>query len=97
MMRDPHDILVRPLLTEKLTTLREDQNCVAFVVDKKATRIDVRRAVEQVLKVKVDAVRVINVKGKRKRQGRFVGWRPDWKKALVTLKEGEKLDLYESA
>ncbi|RMH36302.1 MAG: 50S ribosomal protein L23 [Nitrospirae bacterium] len=96
-MRDPHDILIRPLLTEKLTGLREAQNCVAFEVDRRASRIQIRRAVEQVLKVKVDAVRVINVKGKQKRQGRYMGWRPDWKKALVTLKEGEKLDLYESA
>lgn len=97
MMRDPHDVLIRPLLTEKLTRLREAQNCVAFEVDKRASRIEIRRAVEQVLKVKVDTVRIINIKGKQKRQGRFVGWRPDWKKALVTLRDGEKLDIYESA
>ncbi|UCE63284.1 MAG: 50S ribosomal protein L23 [Nitrospirota bacterium] len=94
---DPHDILIRPLLTEKVTSLREVKNCVAFLVKKEATRLDVQRAVEKVLKVKVKHVNVMNVKGKKKRQGRYVGKRPDWRKAIVTLKEGEKLELYESA
>ena len=94
---DPHDILIRPLLTEKIASLREVKNCVAFMVKRQATRLEVQRAVEKVLKVRVECVNVMNVKGKRKRQGRFVGKRPDWRKAIVTLKEGEKLELYESA
>ena len=94
---DPHDILIRPLLTEKITSLREVKNCVAFMVNRQATRLEVQRAVEKVLNVKVESVNVMNVKGKPKRQGRFVGKRPDWRKAIVTLKEGEKLELYESA
>ena len=97
MKTDPHDILLRPLLTEKITSLREVKNCVAFAVRGDATRLDIQRAVEKVMQVRVESVNVMNVKGKRKRQGRFVGNRPAWRKAIVTLKEGEKLELYESA
>lgn len=89
-------ILLRPLLTEKVTALRETQNTVAFVVAAKANRIQVKRAVEEMLKVKVDRVNLMNVMGKFKRLGRFGGKKPDWKKALVTLKKGEKLELYET-
>lgn len=95
--RDPHDILIRPLLTEKITSLRDAKNCVAFVVHPKASRLDVRNAVEKALKVRVASVNVMNVRGKLKRQGRFVGRRAGWRKAIVTLREGEKLELYESA
>lgn len=97
MKRDPFDILIKPLLTEKITSLQDHANRVAFVVQSNANRIDVRRAVESALKVKVKSVNIMNVMGKRKRQGKFVGNRPGWKKAIVTLKEGEKLELYESA
>ncbi len=97
MKRDPFDILIKPLLTEKITSLQEHANRVAFVVRSDANRIDIRRAIESALKVKVKSVNVMNVRGKRKRQGKFVGNRPSWKKAIVTLKEGEKLELYESA
>ena len=89
-------VLLRPLLTEKVTGLRETQNTVAFVVDAKANRIQVKRAVEDMLKVKVERVNLMNVMGKFKRLGRFGGKKPDWKKALVTLKKGEKLELYET-
>ena len=97
MKRDPFDILIKPLLAEKITSLQEHANRVAFVVRSDANRIDIRRAIESALKVKVKSVNVMNVMGKRKRQGKFVGNRPSWKKAIVTLKEGEKLELYESA
>ena len=97
MKRDPFDILIKPLLTEKITGLQEQANRVACVVKKAASRIEIRHAVESALKVKVKTVNVMNMMGKPKRQGRFVGKRPDWKKAIVTLKEGEKLELYESA
>ncbi len=97
MSRDPFDILVKPLLTEKVTGFQETANRVAFVVKSDVNRIEVRRAVELALKVKVKSVNIMNVMGKKKRQGRFLGKRPDWKKAIVTLHEGEKLELYESA
>ena len=94
---NPYDVLIRPLLTEKITAIREIKNSVAFAVDRRATRIDVRRAVEKVFSVKVASVNVMNVRGKKKRQGRYLGKRSDWRKAFVTLKEGEKIELYESA
>ena len=97
MSLNHHDVLIRPLLTEKITSLRDLKNCVSFVVDSRATRIQISQAVESVLKVKVESVNVMNVKGKPKRQGRFVGKRADWKKAIVTLREGENVELYESA
>ncbi len=97
MNRDPFDVLVKPLLTEKITGLQDQANRVAFVVRRNATRVDIRHAVEAALKVKVKTVNVMNVMGKTKRQGRFVGKRADWKKAIITLREGEKLELYESA
>ena len=94
---NPYDVLIRPLLTEKITSIREVKNSVAFAVDNRATRIDIRRAVEKIFNVKVASVNVMNVRGKNKRQGRYVGRRSDWRKALVTLKEGEKIELYETA
>ena len=95
--RDPFDILIKPLLTEKITGLQEQANRVAFVVRKDASRVEIRHAVESALKVKVKNVNVMKIMGKPKRQGRFIGKRSDWKKAIVTLKKGEKLELYESA
>lgn len=97
MKRDPFDVLVKPLLTEKITGLQESANRIAFVVQNDVNRIEVRQAVESVLKVKVKSVNIMKVLGKKKRQGRFLGKRPDWKKAIVTLHEGEKVELYESA
>jgi large subunit ribosomal protein L23 len=96
MKREPYDILLQPLLTEKITVLRESANKVGFLVRKDANRVEIKRAVESALNVKVARVNVLNVMGKTKRLGRFVGKRPDWKKAIVTLKKGEKLELYES-
>jgi len=92
-----HRVLVQPLLTEKITGLREKMNTVGFVVHPDANRIQIKEAVEVLLKVKVDKVNIMNVRGKVKRLGRFSGRRSDWKKAFVTLKQGEKLEMYESA
>lgn len=92
-----HDILVRPLLTEKITGIREGTNTVGFVVHPEANRVQIKQAVELLLKVKVAKVNVLNMPGKIKRLGRFSGRRSDWKKAFVTLKKGEKLEMYESA
>jgi len=83
------------LLTEKITAMRESGNKVGFVVRSEANRIQIKRAVEAALKVRVERVNVLNVMGKTKRLGRFAGKKPDWKKAIVTLKEGEKLEMYE--
>jgi large subunit ribosomal protein L23 len=94
---NPHDVLIRPLLTEKITAIREVKNGIAFAVHRRATRIDIRRAVEKVFSVKVASVNVMNVRGKKKRQGRFSGKRSDWRKAFITLKKGEKVELYETA
>jgi large subunit ribosomal protein L23 len=96
MRFDGFDVLVQPLLTEKITALRERANKVGFLVRRDANRIQIKRAVEAALKVRVERVNVMTVKGKTKRLGRFSGKRPDWKKAIVTLKAGEKLELYES-
>ncbi len=95
MSRSPYDILIKPLLTEKMTALKESENRVSFVVDKRANKIEVKKAVEEAFKVKVAAVNVMNLLGKKKRLGKFAGKRPDWKKAIITLKKGEKLELFE--
>jgi large subunit ribosomal protein L23 len=97
MKMDLHAVLVQPLLTEKITGLREQTNTVGFMVHPEANRVQIRQAVEALLKVKVEKVNVMNVRGKVKRLGRFAGKRSDWKKAFVTLKKGEKLEMYESA
>jgi large subunit ribosomal protein L23 len=96
MKRQPYEILLQPLLTEKITAMRERNNKVGFLVARDANRIEIKQAVEAALKVRVARVNVMNVGGKIKRMGRFAGKRADWKKAIVTLKEGEKLELYES-
>lgn len=84
------DIIRRPLITEKSTELRDENNIVAFEVDRRANKIEVKRAVEAQFKVKVSDVRITSVHGKVRRQGRYVGRRPDWKKAYVRLAKGEK-------
>jgi large subunit ribosomal protein L23 len=92
------EVIRRPLVTEKTTTLREDGRTVVFEVARAATKVDIRRAVEQLLGAKVSDVRTANAHGKMKRQGRFVGRRADWKKAYVRLREGAKLpDFLEGA
>jgi large subunit ribosomal protein L23 len=85
-----NQIIRRPLVTEKSTILREEGNVIAFEVDPSANKIEVKRAVEELFKVKVDEVRLFNVRGKMKRMGRWVGKRRDWRKAYVRLKAGEK-------
>lgn len=85
-----NQIIRRPLVTEKSTLLREADNVIAFEVDPNANKIEVKKAVEELFKVKVEEVRLFNVRGKMKRMGRFAGKRRDWRKAYVRLKEGEK-------
>ena len=84
-------IIRRPLVTEKSTLMRETgANVIAFEVDPGANKIEVKAAIEELFKVKVEEVRLFNVKGKVKRMGRYAGKRRDWRKAYVRLKEGEK-------
>ena len=85
------EVIRRPLVTEKTTTLREDGRTVVFEVARAANKIEIRRAIEQLLGAKVSDVRTANAHGKVKRQGKFVGRRSDWKKAYVKLREGQKL------
>jgi len=85
-----NQIIRRPLVTEKSTILREEGNVLAFEVDPNANKIQVKSAVEELFKVKVEEVRLFNVRGKMKRMGRYVGKRRDWRKAYVRLKAGEK-------
>ena len=85
------DVIRRPLVTEKTTTIREENRTLVFEVAPGATKVDIKRAVEKLLGSKVEAVRTAISHGKMKRQGRFVGQRSDWKKAYVKLREGEKI------
>lgn len=87
----PTQVIRRPLITEKTTIARESGEVVVFEVARDATKIDIRRAVETLFGTKVASVRTQLMHGKFKRQGRFEGQRPDWKKAWVRLKAGEKV------
>lgn len=91
----PHDIIKRPLITEKTSLQKETSNQVSFEVARKANRIEIKKAVEKVFNVNVAGVRTIQVKGKVKRRGAILGKRKDWKKAVVTLKPGERIDFFE--
>lgn len=85
-----HQIIVRPIVTEKSMVATEESNIIAFEVNVKANKIEVKRAVEKLFDVKVSEVRLMNVRGKVKRLGRNVGKRRDWRKAYVKLAPGEK-------
>jgi large subunit ribosomal protein L23 len=85
------DVIRRPLITEKTSILREDGRTIVFQVAHDANKVEIRRAVEKLLGSKVDSIRTSLVHGKVKRQGRFAGQRPDWKKAYVKLREGAKI------
>ena len=84
------DVIRRALITEKSTALRSTANVVAFEVDRRANKIEIKRAVEAQFDRKVAEVRVVRMHGKERRQGRYVGHKPDWKKAYVRLAAGEK-------
>ncbi len=94
-MKTSYDVLLGPLLTEKGAMLKEKDNKVVFRVGRNANKIEIKKAVEEIFKVKVNRVTTINCRGKMKRLGKFEGRKPDWKKAVVTLKKGEKLDFIE--
>ena len=92
------DVIRRPLITEKTSILREDGKTIVFQVAAQANKVEIKHAIEHLLGAKVATVRTSIVHGKFKRQGRYMGQRPDWKKAYVTLRAGEKLpDFLEGA
>lgn len=94
-MKDHYTVLNKPLLTEKSNLIKEELNQIVFEVNKKANKIEIKEAVEKLFKVNVIKVHTINMRGKRKRLGRSQGKRPNWKKAIVTLKEGDQVDFFE--
>ena len=97
-MKNMYEVIRRPLITEKTTLLKETQRSLCFEVHKDASKPEIKKAVESLFGVKVADVRVANVHGKVKRQGRYVGRRSDWKKAYVVLKPGEKMiEFFEQA
>ena len=89
-----YTVIRRPLITEKGMGVKETQETLVFEVDLKATKTEVKQAVESLFKVKVVAVRTATVEGKERRRGKFAGYRPDWKKAYVRLRAGEKMPDY---
>ena len=111
MSRPPHEILIRPIVTEKTSSLQSEgtdatvpesvrdradpRGKFTFEVAPDATKIDIRRAVEQLFEVKVTRVRTMNVRGKKRRLGRSMGRKPHWKKAIVEVAGGETLELFE--
>ncbi len=94
-MNSIHDIIRRPLLSEKGNILNESENKVLIEVTRDANKIEIKRAIEKIFKVNVASVHTLNIHGKKKRLGRHEGRTRNWKKAIVTLKSGEKLDFLE--
>jgi large subunit ribosomal protein L23 len=93
-MKSAYQIIRRPVITEKGLGVKETEATLVFEVARGATKTEVREAVEQIFKVKVDSVRTATFPGKERRRGRFAGYRPDWKKAYVKLKQGQKMPEY---
>ena len=94
-MKSILQVIKRPLITEKGNLQKEAYNQITFEVDKGANKIEIKNTVEKLFKVKVSKVNTLNMKGKVKRVGRSFGKKPDWKKVIVTLKEGEHIDFFE--
>jgi large subunit ribosomal protein L23 len=93
-MKSHYQIIRRPVITEKGLAVKETQGTLVFQVAPTATKTEIKQAVQAIFKVKVDSVRTANFLGKERRRGRFAGYRPDWKKAYVRLKSGEKMPEY---
>ena len=94
-MKTLYTILRRPRFTEKGSQLKESENKILVEVSPESNKLEIKKAIEEIFKVKVDKVSTINIKGKWKRHGKFYGKRSDKKKAVITLKKGEKLDFIE--
>ena len=93
-MKSAYQIIRRPIITEKGLGAKETEATLLFEVAAKATKTEIKEAVQAIFKVKVGLVRTANFQGKERRRGRFAGYRPDWKKAYVKLKAGEKMPEY---
>ena len=93
-MKSAYQILHRPVITEKGLAIKENQNTLVFQVATAATKAEIKQAVQSIFKVKVHSVRTAVFPGKERRRGKFAGYRPDWKKAFVRLKSGEKMPEY---
>lgn len=93
MKRNPRDIIVRPIITEKSVRAQQDDNKVTFEVAKGANKVEIRQAVEEIFNVKVVKVNVVNVLPKKKRVGQFVGKTSGVRKAIVKLAEGSNIDI----
>ena len=91
-MKNPNDIILSPVLTEKSSVMGEAQNKYVFSVSRDANKKEISRSVEELFKVKVEKVNTVTMRGKKKRVRFKEGKTPDWKKAIVTLKEGQKID-----
>lgn len=92
---DIYTVIRKPLVTEKSTIARDEENKYLFEVDRRATKIDIRNAVEKIFKVHVVNVRTMNMTGKKKRIGRIAGRRRNWKKAVITLTPGSSIEVHE--
>jgi large subunit ribosomal protein L23 len=93
-MKSAYQIIRKPVITEKGLDVKENQGTLVFEVAAQATKTEVKEAVQKIFKVKVDSVRTATFVGKERRRGKFAGYRPDWKKAYVRLKAGEKMPEY---
>jgi len=93
-MRSVHEVIVRPMLTEKSTDQLDRNNAYTFEVARDANKIEIAHAIEKQFGVKVKSVRTVNYAGKDRRVGRFVGRRASWKKAIVTLQEGDTIEIF---
>ena len=96
-MKSLYTVIKRPLFTEKGTTLKESENKILVEVAKDANKLEIKQAMEEIFKVKVEKVATVKLHGKWKKYGKYEGKKPDRKKALITLMKGEKLDFVEGA
>lgn len=94
-MKHVYDVIKKPLFTEKGMDMKESENKILIQVNADANKHEIKQAMEEIFKVKVDKVNVVNIKGKKRRYGKSIGMRSDKRKAIVTLKQGEKLDFIE--
>jgi large subunit ribosomal protein L23 len=94
-MRDPREVIIKPVVTEASAELQENERTYTFIVAKDANKLEIRSAVERLFSVKVEAVRTANYQGKWRRVGRSLGRRPAYKKAVVKLADGDAIDVYE--
>ncbi|MDD4003965.1 MAG: 50S ribosomal protein L23 [Elusimicrobiaceae bacterium] len=97
MAKEIYEVLKRPILTEKSLTQKDKENKYSFEVAPNANKAEIRQAVEKLFKVNVTKITTVSMKGKLHRVGRFEGKRPDWKKAVVTLKDGQKIEVSDAA